>query len=71
MHIKLITLMYLDPGSGSFILQIVIAAVLGGAYAVKVYWKKIKKLFTGKTGIDESVEISDSTGVEQSENDDQ
>jgi len=63
--------MYLDPGSGSFILQIVIAAVLGGAYAVKVYWKKIKKLFTGKTGIDESVEISDSTGVEQSENDDQ
>lgn len=37
---------YLDPGSGSFILQILLAALLGGAYAVKVYWKKIKRLFT-------------------------
>lgn len=37
---------YLDPGSGSFILQILLAALLGGAYAVKVYWKKIKGLFT-------------------------
>jgi hypothetical protein len=71
MHIKLITLLYLDPGSGSFILQIVIAAALGGAYAVKVYWKKIKKLFKGKAGVEEPAEISDGAGVEQSENDDQ
>jgi hypothetical protein len=33
-------MMYLDPGSGSFILQILLAALLGGAYAIKVYWKK-------------------------------
>ncbi|MEJ5203400.1 MAG: hypothetical protein WHV66_14325 [Anaerolineales bacterium] len=39
------TWVYLDPGSGSFILQILLAALLGGAYAVKVYWKKIKGLF--------------------------
>ncbi len=37
---------YLDPGSGSFILQILLAALLGGAYAVKVYWKKIKGWFS-------------------------
>ena len=54
MHIKLISLLYLDPGSGSMILQIVIAAALGGAYAVKVYWKKIKRLFPQKSWDSES-----------------
>jgi hypothetical protein len=40
--------LYLDPGSGSFLLQILLAALLGGALAIKIYWKKIKALFTGK-----------------------
>ncbi|HMD90625.1 MAG TPA: hypothetical protein VKF38_15835 [Anaerolineaceae bacterium] len=40
--------LYLDPGSGSFLLQILLAALLGIAFAVKIYWKKIKALFTGK-----------------------
>jgi len=33
---------YLDPGSGSILLQMLVAAFLGAAFAVKVYWKKIK-----------------------------
>jgi len=33
---------YLDPGSGSILLQLLVAAALGAAFAVKVYWKKIK-----------------------------
>ncbi len=32
---------YLDPGSGSFILQILLAALLGAGFLVKTYWKKI------------------------------
>lgn len=36
---------YLDPGSGSFILQILIAAFVGGLFLVKVYWKKISGFF--------------------------
>lgn len=32
---------YLDPGSGSFILQILIAAFVGGAFVIKAYWRKI------------------------------
>ncbi len=36
---------YLDPGSGSFIIQMLIAAVLGGMVTVKVYFKKIKVFF--------------------------
>jgi hypothetical protein len=40
--------LYLDPGSGSFILQLLIAGLLGGAFMIKVYWRKIKSIFTGK-----------------------
>ncbi len=36
---------YLDPGSGSFILQLVIAALLGGAVIIRAYWSRIKTLF--------------------------
>ncbi len=36
---------YLDPGSGSFLLQILIAGLLGAGVAVKAYWGKIKALF--------------------------
>lgn len=32
---------YLDPGTGSFILQILIAALLGGLIAVKRFWVTI------------------------------
>lgn len=39
---------YLDPGSGSFILQMVIAALLGAGLALRVYWAKIKAKFGGK-----------------------
>ncbi len=39
---------YLDPGSGSILLQMVIAAALGAAFAVKVYWKKIKGALSKK-----------------------
>jgi len=40
--------LYLDPGSGSFIIQLVIAAALGVGVAARMYWTKIKGLFTGK-----------------------
>ena len=33
---------YLDPGSGSFILQLLIAAILGGIVAIRAYWGRIK-----------------------------
>ena len=31
---------YLDPGTGSFIIQIVIAAIAGVSFTLKIYWKK-------------------------------
>ena len=34
---------YIDPGTGSYLFQIVIAALVAVSFAVKVYWLKIKK----------------------------
>lgn len=39
---------YLDPGSGSFLLQLAIAALLGLGVALRAYWGTIRKWF-GKT----------------------
>jgi hypothetical protein len=36
---------YLDPGSGSFILQVAIAAIVGGVFVIKLYFNKIKVFF--------------------------
>jgi hypothetical protein len=36
---------YLDPGSGSFLLQLVIAAVLGLLVAIRASWSRIKGWF--------------------------
>lgn len=33
---------YLDPGTGSYIFQIIIAAFVGIAFTFKIYWTKIK-----------------------------
>jgi hypothetical protein len=36
---------YLDPGTGSLIIQAVVAALAGVAVAVTAYWHKIKSFF--------------------------
>jgi hypothetical protein len=46
---------YLDPGSGSFLIQILIAVLLGVGIAVRASWGKIKKLF-GKGQTDEQTD---------------
>ena len=33
---------YLDPGTGSYFLQIIVATLLGAMYAIKQFWYKIK-----------------------------
>ncbi len=36
---------YLDPGSGSFLFQIIVGAVLSATFAIKLYFRKIKSWF--------------------------
>lgn len=37
---------YIDPGSGSMFLQLLVAAVAGGLWTLKVYWRRLKSFFT-------------------------
>ena len=37
---------YIDPGSGSIILQAIIAAIAGAGTAITIYWKKVKLFFS-------------------------
>lgn len=39
---------YLDPGTGSMVIQLIAGGVLTIATAVGMYWKRIKLMFTGK-----------------------
>jgi hypothetical protein len=34
-------LAYLDPGSGSYVFQVMVAAFIGGLFTIKMFWKKI------------------------------
>jgi len=36
---------YLDPGTGSVILQFLIAALAAGAAGVTIFWRKVKDFF--------------------------
>ncbi len=33
---------YVDPGTGSYILQIVLAGLVGTAFMLKLFWKRIQ-----------------------------
>jgi hydrogenase-4 membrane subunit HyfE len=45
---------YLDPGSGSFLLQLIVGALLSGLFAIKLYFRKIKKYIFRNKKSDES-----------------
>jgi hypothetical protein len=39
---------YIDPGTGSYLIQLLIASILGGLFALKVYWRKLLVFFSNK-----------------------
>lgn len=39
-------LLYIDPGSGSYLVQAIIAAVLAGLFYIKSFWKKVRSFFS-------------------------
>ncbi len=48
--------LYLDPGSGSILLQLLLAAVLGLGVILRTQWSKIKKLFKRNDEPDEDLD---------------
>jgi hypothetical protein len=41
---------YLDPGTGSFLIQLALAGLLGALFVIKTYWEKIKSWLFSLTG---------------------
>jgi hypothetical protein len=41
-------LAYVDPGTGSYLLQLLIATVLGGLFVIKTYWRRIMGFLSDK-----------------------
>ena len=39
---------YIDPGTGSYFIQILIGVLAGGLFALKIFWKKIVAFFRGE-----------------------
>jgi len=44
---------YVDPGTGSFIIQGIIATLVGAGVAIKLSWKRIKARFTGRSVVED------------------
>ena len=58
--------LYLDPGSGSLLIQMLLALVLGIGVVSRLYWKKIKSFL----GINKDVEDGEDgeDGADKDEN---
>jgi hypothetical protein len=39
---------YIDPGTGSIIIQGLVAALVGGLVLIKTYWRKLRMFFSKK-----------------------
>lgn len=40
---------YIDMGSGSFLLQFLVAGIAGALFAVKIYWRRIVDRLKGRS----------------------
>ena len=45
-------LIYLDPGSGSFLIQLLIAAIAGLSIAIGANWSRLKRLLGKKKKVE-------------------
>jgi hypothetical protein len=45
---------YLDPGTGSMVLQLVLAGVVGALAIVKLYWRRLKAFVLRRRTTDDS-----------------
>jgi len=57
-------LLYLDPGSGSFLIQLLIAGIAAAGIFIAVSWSKIKRMFKK----DKKVEADDDDEDEEQPN---
>jgi hypothetical protein len=53
---------YLDPGSGSFLIQLLIAGLVGAAFFIKASWGKIKRFFNRSKNEPQQPDDTDQAG---------
>jgi hypothetical protein len=58
-------LAYLDPGTGSAVIQMVVAGVMGALFVVKMYWRKLVAYFGG--GAQESQQAEPKAATDEQE----
>ena len=51
--------LYLDPGSGSFLIQLLIAGLAGLGLAIAISWTRIKRFFNKKKKVETDDEEDD------------
>ncbi len=52
---------YLDPGTGSMLIQGVIGAIAAAGVTVKIFWHKLRVLFGGKSTVEDDSDRKDSS----------
>jgi hypothetical protein len=50
---------YIDPGTGSLLIQSIIGAIAAIGVTLKLYWHKIKVFFLAKKPVDSAAEAED------------
>ena len=53
---------YIDPGSGSYVLQLIVASFFAIVFTLKVFWRNIRAFFSGTT----AKKHTDTTNSDQS-----
>lgn len=54
-----LTLAYIDPGAGSFVVQALVAMIAGIAVTGRIYWAKIKSMLGIAAAADDDDDIDD------------
>jgi hypothetical protein len=61
------TYAYLDPGTGSLIIHLIVGAVIGATYSVRIFWSNIKafgaRIFGRKKDISNSKNVTDKGNI--------
>lgn len=47
---------YVDPGTGSYVLQIVIAGIAAASFSLKLFWGRIRAFFSGSPQKEKDIE---------------
>jgi hypothetical protein len=54
---------YLDPGTGSYVFQVVVGTLLGAAVAVKMTWRRMWGAVTGRSRKHHTIDVDEGDPV--------